>query len=204
MKTSNFKTILFFAAVAALLCGCTKEDDFETQDFTPILFGEDFSANVVDNSTLDTPGWINFAEAGTVKWKEQVYSGNAYAEFTGYQSNQPSTIGWLVSPSINMDTQENEKLVFLSAQAYVDSYVNSLEAFISTDFDGTNVMAATWQPLEFVLPPLGFDNNFDFVKSGEIDLSGYTGNVNIAFRVKGGNANAIDGTYQIDNIRIIY
>jgi hypothetical protein len=44
---------------------------------------------------------------------------------------------------------------------------------------------------------------FEFIKSGEIDLSAYKGNINIAFKVKGsGTNNALDGSYQVDAIRV--
>ena len=49
----------------------------------------------------------------------------------------------------------------------------------------------------------GLDSYFEFIKSGEIDLSAYKGNINIAFKVKGsGTNNALDGSYQVDAIRI--
>ena len=48
-----------------------------------------------------------------------------------------------------------------------------------------------------------YDTNFDFFSSGKIDLSSYTGNIYIAFKYKGSGTNtALDGTYEIDNIRI--
>lgn len=205
MKTNKFKAILFCASIAALFCGCTKDDDFEIQEFTPMVFAEDFNGGtVLDNTVLDTPGWTNYAEAGTVKWKEQVYSHNAYAEFSSFQSGELSNIGWLISPPINMDAHEGEKLVFQTAQAYVSSGANSLEVLVSTDFDGTNVTAANWQPVEATLP-LTSSPYFAFLNSGEVDLSSYTGNLYLAFKVKGSGTNtALDGSYQVDNIRIIY
>jgi hypothetical protein len=201
MKINKIFFILGFVSIASLT-GCSPEDDQTIPDLSPLVYSEDFSVGAVDNTILDTQGWINFAEVGTAKWKEQVFSGNPYAEFSSFQSGEAINIGWLVSPSINLDEQENETLVFRSSQSFVTSGSNSLEVLISTDFDGTNVTTATWEPVTATLPTTS-SVYFEFIKSGEIDLSGYTGNVNIAFKVKGSGTNTtLDGSYQVDDIRV--
>jgi hypothetical protein len=201
MKINKILFILGFVSIVSLT-GCSPEDDQTIPDFVPLVYTEDFSIGAVDNTILDTQGWINFAEVGTAKWKEQIFSGNPYAEFSSFQSGEAINVGWLVSPSIDLDAQENETLVFRSSQSFVTSASNSLEVLISTDFDGTNVTTATWEPLVATFPTTS-SVYFEFIKSGEIDLSGYTGNVNIAFRVKGSGTNtALDGSYQVDDIRV--
>lgn len=187
-----------------LLTSCTKDDDTTLPNYSPIVLGEDFETNAVDNTLLTIAGWNNYAEAGTAKWKFQYYSSNNYAEFTSYQSGDATNIAWLISPSINMDAHSGEKLVFQSAQSYVTNVANSLEVLVSTNYDGTNVTAATWTPLNATLPTTSA-TYFAFIDSGFIDLSSYTGNINIAFRVKGSGTNtSLDGSYQIDNFRIFY
>jgi hypothetical protein len=197
------KTIMILGATILLaFASCSPEEDIKNPDFTPLTFSEDFAVGAVDNTDLNTLGWINFAEAGTAKWKEQIYSSNPYAEFSSFSSGNAINVGWLISPAINMDLQEKEILVFQSAQSYVTSSANSLEVLISKDFDGTNVLTATWEPLTANLP-VTTSVYFAFMNSGEIDLSGYTGNIHIAFKVKGSGTNtALDGSYQVDNIRI--
>jgi hypothetical protein len=113
-----------------------------------------------------------------------------------------TNIGWLVSPKINMDLQEGEKLQFIASQSYVSNAANSLEVLIATDYDGTNLTTANWQPAGATLPSTS-SAYFLFIESGVIDLSAYTGSINIAFKVKGSGTNtSLDGGYQIDNIRI--
>jgi len=203
MKTNIFKGILLTGVMALSLTGCTTDSDYKTKDFNPLVFAEDFTGTG-DNTVLNIANWTNFAEVGTTKWKQQIYSGNGYAEFSSYQSGDAVDIAWLVSPAINMDAHEGEKLVFQSSQAYVSSSANSLQVLISTDFDGTNVTAATWTPLNATLPTTSA-TYFEFIKSGEIDLSTYTGNIYIAFKCKGSGTNTtLDGSYQIDNVRIFY
>ena len=203
MKINTIKSILFSAIVATAFTSCTNDDDFEIHQYRDVIFSEDFSENAVDNQLLVTPNWLNIAEVGAVRWKAQIYQGNAYAEFSSYQSQDVINIGWLISPEIDMDQHENEKLLFRAAQSFVSSAANSLQVLVSNDFDGTNVANATWVPLNPTLPTTT-SPYFEFIKSGEVDLSSFTGKIRLGFKVKGGKDNAIDGTYQVDNIRIIY
>lgn len=199
MKALKIFSLLGLTALS--ITGCSPEDDIQTPSFQPLVLGEDFHR--ASDHQLLPKGWTTFTEAGTVKWKQAEHSGDRYAEYTAYQSSDVTSIAWMISPPINMDAQQGETLVFQSAQAYVDSYANSLEVLVSTDFDGTNVATATWELKPFTLPTLGFDYNFDWFNSGAIDLSGYTGTLYIAFKAKGSGTNiALDGTFQIDNVEI--
>ena len=205
MKTTKL-LFVFFALVS--IVGCSPEDDIKNPNLLSYKFFEDFTSNTADGIPLNLSGWTNFAETGTVKWNQGVYYSDKYAEFSGYQSGQSSNIGWLISPAINMNTYENEKLAFDIAQAYVSSAANSIELLVSTDFDGTNVLTATWQSIPFTKPALDFDTNFDFFSSGLVDLSGYEGNIDgnifLAFKVKSSGTNfSLDGTWEIDNVRIV-
>lgn len=202
MKTNRIISILGLTALLSF-SGCSPEDDIKNPYLRPVMFSEDFSVGAVDNTILDTQGWENIAEVGTMKWKEQIYSGNAYAEFSSFQSGNAVNVGWLISPKINMDAQEGEILQFQSAQSYVTSAANSLEVLISTNYDGTNLTTANWAPVTGATLPGVSATYFEFIKSGEIDLSAYTGNINLAFKVKGSGTNtALDGSYQIDNVKI--
>jgi len=199
MKINKLTTLLFASLSMGIFSSCVNDDDSVLPDFKPLILGENFSEGA-DNTLLEIEGWKNYAEAGTVRWTNQTYSGNGYAEFTSYQSGQASNIGWLISPAIDLDAQEGEKLVFQAAQAYVDTAGNTLEVLISTNYDGENVTAASWQTLNATLPTIA-STRFAFINSGTIDLSRLSGKAYIAFRVKG-NGTTLDGTYQIDNVRV--
>ena len=203
MTTIKIRSILFSIIAVAFLAGCTSDDDFQIHAYRDVIFSENFSENAVDNQLLITPDWLNISQIGVVKWKTQIYKGNAYAEFSTFQSPDIINVGWLISPEINMDQHESEKLVFQTAQSFVTSAANSIQVLVSNDFDGTNVGTATWTPLNPILATTS-SPYFEFIKSGEVDLSVFTGKIRLAFKVKGGKDNAIDGTYQVDNIRIIY
>lgn len=158
----------------------------------------------VDKSNLSLPGWTNIAQSGTPVWKGGVYSGNGYAEFVISGTKVVSNIAWLISPKIDMDTHINEVLTFRAAQHHldIDSPLNALEVLVSTNFDGLNVTKATWVPLKANLPTQATPW-YQFVGSGGIDLSKYTGKINIAFKYVGSGKNtALDGAFQVDDVQI--
>ncbi|RDI56831.1 DUF5689 domain-containing protein [Flavobacterium glaciei] len=167
------------------------------------FFSEDFE-KVVDKSNLSLPGWANMVQKGTLFWKGRVYSGNGYAEFAISGTKVVSNIAWLISPKIDMDTHTNEVLTFRSAQHHldVDSPLNSLEVYVSTNFDGLNFATANWTPLVVNLPKQATPW-YQFVGSGAVDLSSYKGKINIAFKYTGSGRNlALDGAFQVDDVQI--
>ena len=167
------------------------------------FFSEDFQS-VENNTKLNLPSWANMVQKGTKFWIGTVYSGNGYAEFNTTGTKVVSNIAWLISPKIDMDAHTNEVLTFRTAQHHldVDSPLNSLQAYVSTDFDGLNIAAATWIPLTPNLPNQTTPWH-QFVGSGGIDLSSYTGKINIAFKYMGSGKNlALDGAFQVDDVQI--
>lgn len=173
----------------------------DPSDFT-VIFGEDFES-AVNNTDLDFPGWTNFNEEGSYKWREKTYSGNGYTEFSTYNSGSPVNIAWLVTPGLDMDAQNNEFLSFKTAQHHLDSPDNTIEMFISTDYDGSDVLAATWEPVAANFASQANDW-YAFVDSGLIDVSSYSGTIYVAFKVVGsGTDTTLDGAYQIDDFNMI-
>ncbi|GGG38577.1 DUF5689 domain-containing protein [Bizionia arctica] len=173
---------------------CTPLDfsDFE------VIYEEDFQS-AVDGTNLDLPGWTNFAEAGSRVWREEAFQGNGYAEFSTFGSGDVSNIGWLVTPGFDMDAQENEFINFTAAQHHLDSPDNTIEVFVSTDYDGSDVLGATWEPLVASFPTQA-NSWYEFVDSGLIDVSSYSGTLYVAFKVTGSGTNEqLDGAYQVDN-----
>lgn len=151
---------------------------------------------------MDLEGWANFAEAGNGLWTEQIFDGNCYTEFNAFRSGDALNIAWLVTPPIDMDAHTQEILVFQTAQHHLSSPDNTLEAFVSTDFDGTDVLSATWTPIEARLAGMS-DDWYDFVPSWEVDLSAYSGNLYIAFKYVGSGTNTqLDGGYFVDEVRV--
>ena len=197
----HIKVILLGALTAGALIGCVSDDDFILAPFEEPVWIEDFQ-DAEDNTDLNITGWTNYAEEGGELWSEQEFNGNGYAEFSSFSSGDAVNIGWLVTPALDIDNT-SKILKFETAQHHLDSDNNTLEVFISTDFNGTDVAAAIWEPLEATLPTQ--ENEwYEFISSGDIDLSDYSGNVYIAFKVTGsGTDETLDGAYQIDNVKIL-
>ena len=102
-----------------------------------------------------------------------------------------------------MDAQSNEFLSFKTAQHHLDSPDNTIELFISTDYDGSDVLAATWEPIAANFASQANDW-YAFVDSGLIDVSSYSGTIYVAFKVVGsGTDTTLDGAYQIDDFNMI-
>lgn len=197
-----FLKITFAIFTLGTLSSC-EEDETAIPTIIPLLFNEDFPEDEINfNADFDFVGWTNFAEAGTKKWIERDFSGSGYIQFSSFGSGQASNIGWAITPAINMDATTNEVFTFKSASNFVSDASNKLEVLISTNYDGTNVLAATWTPLTAVVANQT-TNNYTYIPSGEINLSSYNGNVHIAFKVTGSGTNTnLDGLFQVDDVRV--
>lgn len=167
------------------------------------FFAEDFQS-VKNNVNFALPGWSNIVEKASKLWKSMVYAGNGYAEFNTTSTTAAENIAWLVSPKINLAGYKNAVLSFRSAQhdLKVDSPLNTLEVYVSTNFDGSSVTKAKWTRLEAKVPTL-LNPSREFMSSGGIDLSAYSGNINIAFRYVGsGKDKTLNGAFMVDDIKI--
>lgn len=168
------------------------------------FFSEDFQM-VQNNVNFSLSGWSNIVEKGTKLWKSIVYAGNGYAEFNTTSTTASEIVAWLVSPKINIDDYKNAVLSFRSAQhdLKVDSPLNSLEVFVSTNFNGSDVANAKWTKLEARLPTLSTPVR-QFISSDGINLSLYTGDIHIAFKYVGsGKDKTLNGAFMVDDVVIV-
>lgn len=181
-----------------------KESDVQMSGTRSIpFFSEDFQS-VTDGTNLSLPGWSNIIQAGAIVWKGGITGTNGYAEFAITGTKVASNIVWLVSPKIDMDVHIHERLSFRTAQHHldVDSPLNTLEVYVSTNFDGLNINTATWIPVSARIPTQATPW-YEFIGSGAIDLSAYTGKINIAFKYIGSGKNlALDGAFQVDDVQV--
>lgn len=167
------------------------------------FFSEDFQS-VKNNVNFVLLGWSNIVEKAAKLWKSMVYAGNGYAEFNTTSTTAAENIAWLVTPKINLTGYKNAVLSFRSAQhdLKVDSPLNTLEVYVSTNFDGANVTKAKWTKLEAKVPTLSTPAR-EFISSGGIDLSAYSGNIHIAFKYIGsGKDKTLNGAFMVDDIKI--
>ena len=153
-----------------------------------------------DNDEIYLGGWQNIATAGGRIWLAKLFSGNRYAQATGYNSNLSSMVTWLITRPVNISTQK--VLSFQTAKAYwAHTGTNfPLEVLISTDYDGNNIATATWTPLTAVLAQQT-DPDHTFISSGNVSLPIVAGkSAVIAFKYTGSQTEST--TYRIDNIAV--
>lgn len=160
---------------------------------------ENFS-QAVDYQDISFDGWVNLDEVGNRKWQGKEFSGNKYAQATGYNSGLSSMITWLVTPNVNFTQQRY--LRFKTAKAYWEhtSY-QPLIVFASTDYDGSNVSSATWIQLEARIAEEADADNA-WVESGDINLSDLFSGTKIAIAFKYVGSGTESTTIRIDDLYI--
>lgn len=170
------------------------------EDFNTILLEEDFETT---SGNINIEGWTNYSEEGTKLWRsyfdDDVLS--RAANIGSFRSGNPSTITWLITKGIDLETTTEEYMSFDTSTSFADG--SNLEVLISTDWDGTEttITTANWE----TLPARIASNNDDFaafINSTYIELSSYSGAVYIAFKYTGNGDEDFDGTYELDNLII--
>ncbi len=161
------------------------------------------------NELISADGWTNYIQEGSKGWQAFSSTGSnpsigVSARIGSYNSDDDSSIAWLITPLIDLDAQEGETLTFKTSNSYADG--SNLEILYSSDWDGTpeNIASATWGiiPAAKIVPDEFFYG--DWYDSGIVDLSCAEGSIYIAFKYTGNGNADFDGTYELDNIEIKY
>jgi hypothetical protein len=171
-------------------------DVMMTGDRCVVAINESFSGIDSDDDII-LPDWSNIAVKGTRLWIAKIFNGNHYAQASAFGDQAPEMESWLITPPIVLNVPK--KITFESAKAF---YVHSgLSVWISSDFNGSDVAAATWQQL---FPTLAEQNSPDhtFIPSGDIDLSTFSGTVHIGFKYVGSGPGGLTSTFRIDNVKV--
>lgn len=153
-------------------------------------------------STYILEGWQNVAVAGGLSgWYIREFSGNNYITVSAYLGNDAGGPyeNWLIAPPVNIDKANKKTLTFVTQAAY-PAENSILEVYALDDVD---LAKAKRTKLAATIPTPPANGYSDWVSSGTVDLSAFSGVVYIAWRYyseKGGNGNST--TYGIDNINI--
>jgi hypothetical protein len=148
---------------------------------------------------INKNGWVDIAVTGDRTWIAKEYSGNTYAQATGYNSELDDMETWMITPLVDNNSGD-KTLTFKAEKAYwKHSDYDPMEVYVSTDFNGTNFESATWTKLSPTLP-VASDDDYQWIESGDVDLSAYVGNVAIAFRYKG--SNDVSTSIHVDDVVI--
>jgi hypothetical protein len=99
----------------------------------------------------------------------------------------------LVSPVIDLTNKQDAVLTFSHAGRYFGTVAEEAQLFVKLEADG-----AQWTPV--AIPNHVTNENFNWVESGDIDLSAYdNAKIRIAFRYSNTEANK-GGTWEIKNV----
>ncbi|AWM13567.1 hypothetical protein DI487_06635 [Flavobacterium sediminis] len=192
------KTI-FTTALVLSLVSCVNDDDAAIPTMKVPFYSETFN----DASNLDN--WSNVSINGGDLWHSSSYGGETFVQLSAYGSGEANMDAWLISPAINLDTTENEAFSF----KYLTGYYNgqAVSVWVSTDYDGSNtaegITNATWTDMNVELPVYttsGYSS--DFSLTDPVDISGFNGDIYIAFRYQGGSSSGVTTTYEIDNLNV--
>jgi len=171
---------------------------YPTGEIGVTSINEDFQSQI-NYEPINIPGWFNINEIGSRKWNGKEYADEKYAQATSYNSSEEN-VCWLITPKIALVEMDNPVFSFKSAQAYWTHDCFSI--IISTDFDGLNISTATWTPLDCVTANQNHPDH-EWIPSGDIDLSSYSGYAYIAFRYEGNDNTGETTSYRIDNVLLI-
>lgn len=158
---------------------------------------EDFSEQE-DYTDVAIEGWLNVALDGSRRWQGKTFNDEVYAQATSYNSEEINEC-WLITPAIALDEMTTPMASFISAQAYWEH--DGLRVFFSTDFNGANVEGATWTELQCTIAGEN-DPDHDWIPSGDIDLSNFSGTGYLAFQYTGNDNNGNTTSYRVDDVKV--
>lgn len=165
------------------------------------FFEENFEA--VPLGLFEKQGWINFNQAGTQFWEvyEEENSLGQSIALGSYHSGDKETISWLITPELVVFSLENSFLAFRTSTSFADN--SSLSVLVATNWTGDTASLGqyNWRELDVRIAE-NTDNNTLWIDSGDIPIDFGT-KFHLAFRYTGSGKTASDGTYEIDDIRIL-
>ncbi len=159
-------------------------------DYSKSIFYESFAASLGNFTTYSVTG----AQAWVYNSQYKCAIMNGYASGSRYVNDD-----WLISPTIDLSTVTNEKVVlnFTMAGKYFYGSINkNCSLYISTDYVAGEVSSATWTKLS--IPKYDTSDNFTWTQSGDVDLTAYKGNSNVRLAIQYTSDGTTTGTGQLE------
>ncbi len=156
---------------------------------------------------VNVAGWTNYIEAGSVTWETYSAGGSnaslgTSARIGSFQSGDDSSVAWLISPEIDIESNTKVTLEFKTSNSFSDD--SNLQLLYSTNWDGTEAGIATadWGIISDATI-VGDDIHFsNWVGSNVVDMSCFEANGHFAFKYIGSGSTGADGTYELDEIMV--
>ncbi len=169
----------------------TSQKSYTVGESSVTLLDEDFT-------TCPAADWTNYSLSSIEDWHCSV---SEYMEINAYDGDAACD-DWLITPSLNLDEYQEEKLTFKTWTRYSDTYYPPLEVKYSANYtEGNDPGTATWNTLSCTLSAEGSQT---WTPSGEIDLSQISGNnVHIAFHyTSSGSGGGTSSWWKVDDVII--
>ena len=153
---------------------------------------------ITNSEDLNLSGWLNATciDGGRV-WRGKTYQSTKYIRASAYNDSNAKVHTLAITPGVT--DIGSKTLSFKSAQDYFTQ--DNLKVLISTDFDGSDIEAATWTEISATLAGSS-NSNYEWVDSGNISLSAYSGTGYIAFEYTGSGPEGNTGGFAIDDVKI--
>ena len=160
-----------------------------------LLWEEDFESF----GTFDSEGWGNInVNGGNVDWVEGSFSGNAYAQISGFNSNENPINVWLVTPAINLDGTTGANLSFDVQTNFNNGDI--LSVFITNNYTG-DPTTTEWNIIDVTIPTGSSSGFGNFEPVGPVNISCLDGDVHVGFFYDGADPGPTT-RYHVDNIEV--
>lgn len=169
------------------------------------LLFEDFEQYPVQSS-LHIPLWQNITEQAKQQFQIQRFQQNSFASISALGSQESAITSWLILPPIQLNNSKNEQLSFLTRDAFDNGA--TLEVLLSSNYDGKGQpWTAQWQLLKAnIANGSSTGMGVNWVKSGNISLNGFQGQVHIGFRYNGSDLGSStvrrNTNFWVDDVKI--
>ena len=147
-----------------------------------------------DFDPVSIGGWLSVATKGDREWYTRSFDDNGFIECEAFNDTNAATEAWLVTPTIDTD----DKSIFSFETAIAFWKHQGLSVWISQDFN--TLGEANWVSIDQVTLANSGNENYDFVASGDVDLTDYlSGKVRVGFKYEG-TASQNTTKVRIDNV----
>lgn len=148
-----------------------------------------------DASSSIPAGWTQVQVAGNKSWYVPTFNNNNYAAMTGYKGTAPFD-QWLITPAIDITAATEKELTFDTEVNGYGSKTSVFEVYVLTSAEVATAQKTKLDPTIAKAPASGYS---DWVNSGKLDLSAFSGTIYIGFRYYA-TEDANYATWCLDNV----
>jgi len=173
--------------------------DYKTDGTAPTAEATTASVTIINSENFDVGWgeWTTFSVLGDEVWtRDNQYGigGTPCAQMSGYNSGTVYiNEDWLISPAMDFELYNSEVFSFYTAMNYTG---DPLQVVISENYQGGDPTLADWTSLDAIYSP----GSWAWTYSGGINVSGYNGNVHVAFIFT--SDDVASRTWEVDDILI--